>query len=101
MRLRITDRLEGCCGMTVTYTAEMERIGEFSLRGQAWNFPRIHVDTVYTISAEGELTQSTRITGPCCLESMAASMAEQAHGSMLQNLRAYALDATHSVLARQ
>ena len=93
-RYRVVDRIAfGPLRFRIVYTAALEALNSTTVRGNAWQFPGVHLTTVYEVStteAAPEMTclrESTDVMAPWGLRRIVCSQAARAHAETLKRLQ--------------
>ena len=89
---RVLDRvpLVGPVHARASYTAALEDRGPGEIRGEAWQFPRVHLNTVYRLETIGDCTrveEHVRVAAPTLLRGLVIDRARAAHAETLEALR--------------
>lgn len=89
---RVVDRIPfGPFKMRTVYTAALEPVSEYEVRGYAWQSPGIRLDTVYRLDeiVSGTLlVEQVTVSAPRVLRSFVVSQARKSHEEMLAKMKA-------------
>ena len=91
---RVVDRIQlGPLRFRIVYTAGLEALNSTTVRGHAWQFPGVHLVTLYEVSSTEAapaitcLRESTEVTAPWGLRRIVCSQAARAHAETLTRLQ--------------
>lgn len=93
-RYRVVDRIQlGPLRFRIVYTAALQAVNSTRVRGYAWQFPGVHLATLYEVSTTDAdpamtcLRESTEVTAPWGLRRIVCSQAARAHAETLRRLQ--------------
>ena len=91
-RYRVVDQIPvGPFRMRTVYTAELEPISDYEVRGEAWQSPGIHLLTVYQLEERGPATrlrEQVTLRAPFGLRRFVHRQARDSHGVTLEKMKA-------------
>ena len=91
-RYRVVNQIPvGPFRMRTVYTAELEPISDYEVRGEAWQSPGIHLLTVYQLEERGPATrlrEQVTLRAPFGLRRFVHRQARDSHGVTLEKMKA-------------
>lgn len=91
-RYRVVDRVQfGPLRLRIVYTAALQALTPTTVRGYAWQFPGVRLETLYEISESSPglscVCESVRVSAPWGLGRMVTRQARDAHRKTLERLK--------------